>query len=100
MALEEFLSVATFLLLLGASLTSLTHILRLVAKGKQIRNDFTVVISIFILGWFSMEMFTALSQGYLRDMVHLTHFLVLAAFAVVLTLRWRWALKEASQPKA
>src|SRR3989304_2216572 len=97
MAAEEILGVLTFLLLLGAALTSLSHVLSRLKEGKRLADDFTVLISIFIVGWLSTEMVAALSAGSFRQAIDVAHLFVLVAFAVALTLRWKGSLRQASE---
>lgn len=97
MAVEEILGALTFFLLLGAALTSLIHVLTRLKEGKRVMSDFTIVISIFIVGWLSTELMAALSRGSLRQVVDSAHLLVLVAFALALSQRWRWAIKEATE---
>jgi SNF family Na+-dependent transporter len=95
MAIEQTIGILTFSLLLGAALTSLFHVLKRLKEGKKVANDFTIVLSIFIVGWLSTEMMTALSGGAYKQIADFAHLFILVAFAVVLTTRWRWAMREA-----
>lgn len=60
-------------------------------------NDFTIVLSIFIVGWLSTELIVAVGGGSLRKLVEVAHLLVLVTFASVLSRRWRWAIEEATK---
>lgn len=98
MAVEEVLRVLTLPLLLGATLTSLMHVVRQTKEGKRVINDFTTLISVFIMAWLSMEMLAMLGRGLAEQVVDFVHFLVVVTFAIMLTLRWRWAIREVTKP--
>lgn len=97
MVIEEVLGALTLILLFGAAVTALTHILSQLRRGRRIMSDFTILISIFIVGWLVTEMLTALGRGSFMQAADVIHLMMLVSFAAILTFRWRWAMKEAEE---
>lgn len=83
---------------LAATLAIFT--LHLVGRKRSPRKesvDFGMAFSVFIAGWMVTELLEALAPAGWGDATGILHFSVLAAFAVWMNARWRWALRRARE---
>lgn len=74
--------------------------LRLVGRGGRRQTesvDFGLAFSAFIAGWMVTELLEVLSPVGWAEANGILHFGVLAAFAVWMNARWRWALRRARE---
>lgn len=94
MTIEGPLGASILLLLLGAVLLALANIRRGRKEGEGM-TGFSTLMLIFVVGWLSAEILMAVSQQPVKHVFHFAHLVILVIFAVVLTLRWRWAVREA-----
>ncbi len=92
---EELLEAGMLASIAAAILIFLALILAKVRKGSKIRDDFTVLISAFIVGWMAAEVLALLSPPELDLVTGALHFTVILVFTVFLALRWRWAFRAA-----
>ncbi len=81
----------------GAMTFFLILIVGKVLRGSKILGDFTFLFSAFMAGWLAAEVVAAVvppSNGLPAEALH---FAVVLLFALVLALRWRWAIRMALQ---
>ena len=85
------------ILLLGATIVSAINVFMHVLKVKKIKNDFSLLISIFIIGWFLSEVLLLSGNEFVDSISGYIHVIIIAAFAIMLTIRYRWAVREAKR---
>lgn len=95
MLVEDVIEPLIVLLLLGVIVTLLVDIIGRLRERKKIVSDFATLISIFIVGWLSTELVEKLSLSPHEQIFDFAHLLVLVGFAGALTLRWKWAVRQA-----
>lgn len=98
MSIENALGLGTLVLLVTAAVTLLNFTVSQLKAGRKIKNDFTLLMSLLILGWLSTEILAVLRIGSTKQPVDAAHFAVLLTFAIMLTLRWKRAVAEAFAP--
>lgn len=90
---SSYLFLASELLFLASGIF-LAHIIMEVKKGDRLSGNFGLWMMVFMLAWSVSEVIEdalALPAG---DPLHYLHFVVMSSFAVVVTLRWRWASSQ------
>lgn len=97
MALEDLLVDATLLLLLASALILAVDFLRKPA-GRKAVNDFSILMLVFVAGWFSTALLTGLDEGVFGLLVNLAYLFVLVVFAAAMTRRLSLAVKQAAEP--
>ena len=85
------------ILLLGATIISAINVFMHVLKVKKIKNDFSLLISIFIIGWLLSEALLKLGNEFVNSIADYIHVIILSVFAIMLTIRYRWAIREAKR---
>jgi len=85
------------ILLLGATIVSAINVFMHVLKVKKIKNDFSLLISLFIIGWFLSEVLLLSGNEFVDSISGYIHVIIIAAFAIMLTIRYRWAVREAKR---
>ena len=93
MTLELALRVLTLACLAGALVAFVAWLPRRPRAGRP-GVDFGLVFSAFVAAWILSEMANALFRDLSSDVHGLVHFAFLAAFAVWIVFRWRWALRS------
>jgi membrane protein DedA with SNARE-associated domain len=96
-SLEEILEAAMVITLVVAMLIFLFLIVAKVRRGSRLRGDFTLLLWAFIVGWLGAEVLEVLSPDPLDLLAKAIHFLVILLFSIFLGLRWRWAMRVATQ---
>lgn len=94
---EQILEAGTVATLVVAMLIFLVLISAKVRRGSRLRGDFTLLLWAFVLGWLGAEVLQILSPPYLTLLAEIVHFAVIFLFTVFLALRWRWALRAATE---
>jgi len=96
--LEDVLEISIAPMLGAVISLLLVDLLLRIRERKRIKTDFTLLISIFVVGWLFTEILATLGSVP-RFVSRFAHLSVLLAFALALTLRWNWALKEAMRSR-
>jgi Ca2+/Na+ antiporter len=95
--LEDTLSYATLVLLVVTASIMLVAVFP--RRNRDWRDDFVVLILLFVVGWFSTDLVSALVVQPVQSLVSLAYTLVLAGFLALVFRRLRWAAKEAGARK-
>ena len=85
------------ILLLGATIVSAINVFMHVLKVKKIKNDFSLLISRGRRGWFLSEVLLLSGNEFVDSISGYIHVIIIAAFAIMLTIRYRWAVREAKR---
>ena len=64
-------------------------------RNRKSRNDFVVLVLLFVVGWFSTDLVSTLVVQPVQSLVSLVYTSILAGLLALGLRRLRWAVKEA-----
>ncbi len=80
-----------------SALVFLYHTINSRSSHKSILQNFNLLMTFFMGGWFITELLEVVAVPAIAEEVHYIHFAIMMTFALALTWRWRWA-KKLSRP--
>jgi len=64
-------------------------------RNRKSRNDFVVLVLLFVVGWFSTDLVSTLVVQPVQSLVSLVYTSILVGLLALGLRRLRWAVKEA-----
>ncbi len=85
----------TVSILVSAFILSAINILVNLKQGTKISKDFNSLLLLLTLGWMPSEVISDLIDNSSVTIPSMYHLLITIIISLILTLRWKWAIKEA-----
>lgn len=99
MSIEMVLSYITMNILLTAFILSSINVVLNLKRGIGITKDFNSLLLVLISGWLPSEVLDNIVGAELSYISGTYHLLMMIIISTMLTIRWRWAVKEAMKSK-